>query len=73
MRHDLAQQLQALWPEIGDEDEDAGGIATRPVERFDKAESDRIGSSAKDNRNRRGRRLRRQRGARVRRDEHGRA
>jgi len=62
-----------FWPEIGDEDVDTGGIATRLVERFDKAKSDRIGSDAKDNRNRLGRRLCRQRGTRVHRDEHGRA
>src|SRR5437764_1470726 len=46
MRHDLPEQLQALWGKLVDEDSDAGGVAAGPVQRMDQSELDGICAGA---------------------------
>ena len=49
--HHLAQQLKALRWQLGNEYGDAGGIAIRPIEAFNEAEFDRVGSNPEDDGN----------------------
>ena len=68
--HQLAQQLQPLGRQLGDEKIDARQIAARPGEAGDKSELDRVLADAEDDRDRRGGRLGRKRRGEASADDH---